>query len=242
MVSRHRVAQDALTTAAAGLAVSAAAALLLGRAYAAPAPMVAATAALGSLPAMLCAGALLRRLRPTTTPADRVTLGRAVLACACTAMVALVVLDGVPPRTWWLFALAVPTLLLDAVDGFVARRTGTVTPAGALLDMQVDAGVLVVLAVAVASFLGPWVLLIGVLRYAFVAATWVRPRLRRQLPRSQFRRVVAGTQGAVLAASLAPAVPVAEARTAVLVALALLLVSFGTQVLSLERLGPSATG
>ena len=93
-------------------------------------------------------------------------------------------LDAVPARTWWLVALIVPTLLLDAVDGPVARRTGTVTEAGGRLDMQVDAGVLVVLSVAAAPVVGIWVVLIGALRYVFVAASWLRPSLRRPLPRS----------------------------------------------------------
>lgn len=235
MASSRRVQLDAVATTTAGLVLSVTAAVLFGRSHDVGWAATGAAAALGVLPALLAALALVRRVPPASTPADRVTLARTVLACACGAIVGLVALGGAPPRTWWLFALVVPTLLLDALDGLVARRTGTATQAGALLDMQVDAGVLLVLSVAVASFLGPWVLLIGLARYLFVAASWTRPTLRRRLPRSQFRRVVAGTQGAVLAAALAPAVPVTAARPGVLLALALLAVSFGTQVVALER-------
>jgi hypothetical protein len=55
------------------------------------------------------------------------------------------------------------------------------------------------------------------------------------LPRSQFRRVVAGLQGGVLAGALAPVVPVDVARAAVLLALVLLVVSFGTQIMAIRR-------
>ncbi len=42
-------------------------------------------------------------------------------------------------------ALAVPALILDGVDGWVARRTGTANDAGARLDMEVDAALILVL-------------------------------------------------------------------------------------------------
>jgi phosphatidylglycerophosphate synthase len=237
------VVRAVVATTAVGLLLSAVTAVLFGRAHEVATPAVSGAAALGVLPALLSAVAVLRRRPPGVTVADLVTLGRAALACACCAIAALVVLGDAPARTWWLVALVVPTLLLDAVDGLVARRTRTETVAGALLDMQVDAGVLVVLCVAVAGFLGPWVLLIGALRYLFVAGTWLRPGWRRTLPRSQFRRTVAAIQGAVLAASLAPPVPVPVARVAVAGALLLLVLSFGTQVIGLERAGrPSRAG
>jgi phosphatidylglycerophosphate synthase len=150
--------------------------------------------------------------------------------------VTLMALAGAAPeRTWLLFALVVPTLALDAVDGAVARRTRSATSAGAELDMQVDAGVLVVLSVAVTSVLGGWVLLIGAMRYLYVAASWAWPMLRSPLPRSRFRRFVAGVQGAVLAAALAPAAPVGVARVAVLVGLVLLVASFGSQIVVIRR-------
>jgi phosphatidylglycerophosphate synthase len=148
----------------------------------------------------------------------------------------------VPARNGWLFALTVSTLLLDAVDGPVARRTGTATEDGGRLDMQLDAGVLVVLSIAVATALGWWVLLIGAMRYLYVVASWVRPGLSAPLPRSRFRVFVAGLQGGVLAGALAPFVPTRLATPAVAVALGLLVVSFAWQARELERRGlPSRT-
>jgi hypothetical protein len=100
--------------------------------------------------------------------------------------------------------------------------------------MQVDAGVLVVLSLAVATALGWWVALIGAMRYLYVVAARARPALATPLPRSRFRVVVAGTQGGVLAGALAPFVPATLATTAVAVALALLVASFGSQLVAAE--------
>ena len=59
-------------------------------------------------------------------PGDRVTLLRAALGCALAALVARSLV--VPLPTGVLVGLATVTLLLDAVDGPVARRTGTASP------------------------------------------------------------------------------------------------------------------
>jgi phosphatidylglycerophosphate synthase len=176
------------------------------------------------------------RRRPTfSTSADRVTLFRAVLAGGCATIVTLSVLGSNPPRTWLLIAIAVPALLLDAVDGWVARRTGTANAHGARLDMETDAALLMVLSIPVAFVVGPWALAIGAMRYLFVAASWVRPALRQPLKFSSFRRVTAGAQGAVLAFAATPIVPVPVAGLTTLLALAMLAFSFGKDVVSLER-------
>ena len=52
-------------------------------------------------------------------------------------------------------------LLLDWVDGQVARRTHTESAFGARFDMEVDAFLILVLSVYVASTTGWWVLIIG---------------------------------------------------------------------------------
>jgi phosphatidylglycerophosphate synthase len=235
MASPPRALPEVTVTAWSGLLVAVTAAVATSRAHPTSGTALLLAAVAGSLPAALCAVAVSRRRPRTATPADRVTMTRAVLASGCAAVAVLALVDAVPARTWWLVALIVPTLLLDAVDGTVARRTGTVTEAGGLLDMQVDAGVLVVLSVAAAPVVGIWVLLIGALRYVFVAASWLRPSLRRSLPRSPFRRVVAGLQGAVLTFALAPVVPVGVASVVLLLALGLLVASFAHQIVLQER-------
>ncbi|MEU1662966.1 CDP-alcohol phosphatidyltransferase family protein [Streptomyces sparsogenes] len=170
--------------------------------------------------------------------ANRVTLARATLVGGVTALVA----DSFqshsfqgPPRVPALVALTTVALILDAVDGKVARRTGTASPLGARFDMEVDAFLILVLSVYVAASLGPWVLTIGAMRYAFVAAARVLPWLSGALPVSTARKTVAALQGIVLLVAAAGVLPGPAAIALVCVALALLLWSFGRDVRWLWR-------
>ena len=94
-----------------------------------------------------------------------------------------------------LVVLAAVALALDAVDGQVARRTGTVSALGARFDMEVDAFLVLVLSIHVAVVVTPWALVIGGMRYAFVAASWVLPWLRGALPTRFSAKVVAAAAG-----------------------------------------------
>ena len=119
----------------------------------------------------------LHRARPRPFgPANRVTLARATLVGGVTALVADSFVS--PPPVTVLVALTAVALILDAVDGKVARRTGTSSALGARFDMEVDAFLILVLSVYVSTSLGAWVLLIGAMRYVFVAAARVLPWLR----------------------------------------------------------------
>ncbi|MET7711670.1 CDP-alcohol phosphatidyltransferase family protein [Streptomyces sp. NPDC005407] len=160
--------------------------------------------------------------------ANRVTLARATLVGGVTALVA----DSFesPPPVTLLVALTTVALILDAVDGQVARRTGTASPLGARFDMEVDAFLILVLSIYVATSLGPWVLLIGTMRYAFVAAARVLPWLNGALPPSTARKTVAALQGIVLLVVGAGVVPRLPAFAAVFSALALLIWSFGRDI------------
>ena len=130
------------------------------------------------------------------TPADWVTLTRATLAVGVAALVA----DsfGQPAPVALLVSLAAFALALDAVDGWVARRTRTAATLGAHFDGEVDAFLILVLSVYVARSAGAWVLAIGAARYAFLAAGWPLPWMRAPLPPRYWRKVVAAMQGIVL--------------------------------------------
>ena len=99
-------------------------------------------------------------------------------------------------------------LVLDDVDGRVARRTGTASPLGARFDMEVDAFLILVLSVYVARSVGSWVLAIGLARYAYVAAGWVLPWLREPVPPRYWGKVVAAIQGIVLTIAASGVLPV----------------------------------
>ena len=166
-------------------------------------------------------------------PADRVTLIRATLAGGVAALTADSFDRPAPVTT--LVALTVVALVLDAVDGHVARSTGTASTLGARFDMEVDAFLILVLSVYVARSTGGWVLAIGAARYAFVAAGWLLPWLRGSLPPRYWRKVVAATQGVVLTFAMADVLPGFVTDTALVASLALLTESFGRDIWWLWR-------
>jgi phosphatidylglycerophosphate synthase len=166
----------------------------------------------------------LRRLGP----ADRVTLTRTVLVGGVAALV--VDASGRPGVQPALVTLAAVALVLDRVDGEVARRTGTVSRFGAAFDMEVDAFLILVLSGYVARDVGPWVLLIGVARYALWVAGRLQPWLRGDVPVRPWAKVVAAVQGIVLTVVAADVLPRPAADLVLVVALALLMESFGHQV------------
>lgn len=205
--------------------------------------VLATTVGLGALAwvtGLVCGVALVwavARAGPLTLgPADLITLLRAVLGCALAALVTDSFLD--PPATGVLVGLAVLALLTDAVDGRVARRTGTVSRFGARFDGEVDAFLILVLSVYVAASVHLWVLIIGLARYAFAVAGWVLPWMRAQLPLRYWRKVVTAVQGIVLTVAAAAVAPPRLTTAALIVALAMLGESFGRDVLWLWRRRP----
>jgi phosphatidylglycerophosphate synthase len=171
-------------------------------------------------------------------PADLVTLTRAMLACG----VAALAVDGFtgPSSATPLVVVAAVALVLDAVDGRVARRTGTVSPFGARFDGEADAFLILVLSVYVVRDHGPWVLAIGAARYLFLLAGYALPWLRDPLPPRFWRKVVAAVQGVVLTLAAAGVAPADVTDVALVVALVLLAESFGRDVAWLWRRRPAA--
>jgi CDP-alcohol phosphatidyltransferase len=161
------------------------------------------------------------------TRADRVTLARAAFVAVVAALVADSFVESVPVAL--LVSVAAAALVLDAVDGWVARRTVSGN-LGAKLDGEVDAFLILVLSVYVARSTGAWVLLIGAARYAFAVAEWGLPWMREPLPPRYWRKFVAATQGIVLTVAAAGVVPPVVTRVSLAGALILLAESFGRDV------------
>jgi phosphatidylglycerophosphate synthase len=141
-------------------------------------------------------------------PANRVTLGRAVLAMP---LLAAALQPGAldTAARWWLIGVGTAVMLLDGLDGHVARRTHTQSSFGARFDMELDAALLMALSLLVwrDGRVGAWVLLIGLMRYGFVAASCFWPALARELPSSFRRKLVCVVQGVVLLVALGPIIP-----------------------------------
>jgi len=172
-------------------------------------------------------GGLTRQRQHRLGPADWVTMTRAVLVGGVAALTAESFSRSAPVAT--LVTLSTVAVVLDAVDGWVARRTGTLSALGARFDLEVDALLILVLSVYVAPTIGWWVLAIGAARYLFVAAGWVFPWLHGSLPPRFWCKVVAAIQGVVLTVVAADILPRGLSKAVLAGALILLAESFGRE-------------
>ncbi len=170
--------------------------------------------------------------------ANMITASRAAL----TAMIGGTVLAGDahhPSVTMSLFitALAALSLTLDGMDGYLARRSRLTSDYGARFDMEVDALLIFLLAVAVffQQKAGVWVLLIGSMRYAFLFAQMSIPRLRGTLPDSGRRKTICVMQGISLCLALVPFIPHMLQVSLLATALVLLIYSFMIDIRYLWR-------
>src|SRR5215469_16772609 len=191
--------------------------------------------ATGSAATALIVTARMRSDQPAILPADWVTLTRMLLIAGVAGLVA----DsfGRPVPTTALVTLSTVALVLDAVDGQVARRTGTATPVGARIDCEVDAFLILLLSIAVSQDYGGWVLVIGAARYALLLAGWLIPWLAAPLPPRYWGKVVAAVQGIVLTVAASGLLGRLAGMIAVAVALLLLAESFGRNLIWLYRTG-----
>ncbi len=186
----------------------------------------------------LLAALVVRFLPPDLPPpglgaANQITLVRATLVVP----VAALILQPAPADAalWWIVGICAAAMALDGLDGLVARRSGQETRFGARFDMELDAFLMLVLSVLVwrTGRADAWVLLIGALRYLFVAAGWIWPALTADLPPSFRRKTVCVVQGIALIVCLAPITPPELAPRAAAGALALLAYSFAVDMIRL---------
>jgi phosphatidylglycerophosphate synthase len=186
-----------------------------------------AGACYGLLCDVLLAGGLVRSGAPRVGIANAITWTRCVLVGVVVALVPAV-LSG--RAHLGLALVAGVALLLDGVDGRVARATATVSPLGSRFDMEVDASLVLALSVAAAGRIGPWVLVLGSARYLLLLATLLVPRLAAPTAPRLWRKAVAALQGVVLTVVCAGVLEHRiEEALAVVAALALAW-SFGTEV------------
>ena len=101
--------------------------------------------------------------------ANVVTLLRAGIAALAAGLIGQMIVT--PDLLWLMTALAGIALMLDGMDGWLARRSQMQSGFGARFDMEVDAFFILVLAALVYQMdkAGVWVLMSGAMRYGFVA-------------------------------------------------------------------------
>jgi phosphatidylglycerophosphate synthase len=171
-----------------------------------------------SLVALLSSAELLRRGRGGFTPAgafgwaNRVTAFRFALALSLGAL-------GPSTPGWMLAAVLGVASALDVADGFIARRYGLASAFGAAFDIETDALLTLIAETQLwqRGRAGAWILLPGLLRYAYVLAMAIVPPTAGHVPSSRFaRRAFVALLVGVIAALLfdgAPATAVAALGT-----------------------------
>jgi phosphatidylglycerophosphate synthase len=128
--------------------------------------------------------------RGTWTPSGKFGLANTVTLVRLALVVSLPVLFQVlPPLA---FAALVPLLLvLDGLDGELARSRGEASTFGAALDMETDALAVMVLGLLLWAHeeIGPWVLVAGLWRYVYALTVALVPSLG-EAPPTRFGRSI----------------------------------------------------
>ena len=180
-------------------------------------------------------GWLFVRLRGHRRGADMVT-GSRVLMC----ILLFVSLALEPRAAWWKLGLALLILVLDGVDGALARRSGP-TRTGAIFDAESDSFYVITICGVCYLWLGltPWIFVIAALRPLYVLAWAVAQRFRpMQSPNrkgSQRARIVFLCTSIALLADLAPGLPLSLKNAITAVAAVLLCYSFGIDTVATFR-------
>lgn len=170
-----------------------------------------------------------------------VTLARAAMAAVlCVPLLDPAFMARSAHTDWILMGVALFALSLDGVDGWLARRSGLSSRFGARFDMEVDSalGLILALLVLQADKAGAWVLLLGTMRYIFVAAGWFLPWLNADLPESMRRKTICVVQIGSLVVLMAPIVTQPLSAVIAAVAAALLVWSFAVDARWLSRHRP----
>jgi phosphatidylglycerophosphate synthase len=240
-ITRDRLPTDALTTETAGLiavmclAWVARADLSLSASY----PLKAA--GLFAVVMILTLGHL-RGRHPFERfgPANQLTTARAVLAVLVASLLGE---PGRPLVAATAAAAGLGATMLDGIDGWLARRTSMASAFGARFDMEIDA--LLVMALALLAWqygkAGTWVVLSGLIRYGFVAAGRLWPWLRRPLVPTRRARVICVVQIAALLLAIVPAITPPLSAMIAAAGLTLLSYSFLADTLRLWRQATSSS-
>ncbi len=190
----------------------------------------------------LCSAMLVARagvFRKAFGLANVLTLTRLVITCALTAFaIQFCITAAAADRVMWMLSvLAAGALVIDGLDGLAARRLGLESSFGARFDMEVDALLILVLSVLACATgkAGVWVIAGGLLRYVYLIAAYGFPALARPLAPAWRRKAIAVIQGATLTALLAPAIQPPLSAALALIALALLIYSFGADIVAQVR-------
>lgn len=185
---------------------------------------------------MLLSFGFLQRHHPFSRfgAANQITTIRAMLVALIAA------LFGEPPFPIVAAGAAATSVLvtaLDGVDGWLARRHRIASDFGARFDLEIDALLILVLAILVSQFekAGAWVIVSGLLRYTFVGAGSYWPWLQAPLTPSRRRQTICVLQILALTLAILPAIEPPLSTMFAAAALVSLAYSFLVDTLWLRR-------
>lgn len=168
--------------------------------------------------------------------ADRVTAVRVLL---CVLLFAGHALD--PRAAWWKVGVAILIIVLDGVDGALARRHGP-TERGAVFDMESDSFYVITMCGVAHLYLGlgAWIYLAGLLRPLYVCMwavllLFVKPPSPNRKGGSQRGRIVFLVLIISLITNLAPIIPFGVKQGVSALAVALLCYSFSIDIVATLR-------
>ena len=141
------------------------------------------------------------------------------------------------PAPWLVVITASIVLMLDGLDGWIARRFHIANNFGARFDMETDALLLLVLSGLVWQYeqAGPWVLLAGLIRYIFIIFSYFLPFLGQPLPPRRRRQAAFVFQVIALIVCISPIFVQPLSSVIALAGLIVLVVSFSIDVCYLAR-------
>jgi phosphatidylglycerophosphate synthase len=133
--------------------------------------------------------------------------------------------------------MSLVAIVLDGVDGWLARRQRLASDFGARFDMEIDALLILVLSVLVSRFqkAGAWVIASGLMRYIFVGAGLYWTWLQAPLTPSRRRQAICVFQILALTLAVVPGVQPPLSTMLAAAALASLAYSFLVDTLWLWR-------
>ena len=172
---------------------------------------------------------------PRLGTANKITAARGAMAAFLAGAALTPAL--IAPAAWLIFGIAVIAFALDGCDGFYARREKLCSDFGARFDMEIDAllGAVLSLVLLQSGKVGPEILILGFMRYGFVAASVIWPWLAHPLPEKFRRKAVCVLQIGALIFLLCPLAPAALLMPLSLLASLALAWSFAIDVLWLKR-------
>lgn len=167
-------------------------------------------------------------------PANRVTIVRAALVALIAGAIGEAAADVVATAV---VATSLLVTVLDGIDGWLARRAGMESDFGARFDMEIDALLILVLAILVWRWerAGAWVVWSGLLRYVFLGAGWLLPWMRRPLPDRFRRKAICVVQIGGLILAIVPIIPSSSAAPIAGLGLCALVYSFVVDTVWLWR-------